>query len=54
MKKAQFVAVLRNEALITSETFKANLAWQVLKTGFKNLSGLVPGILKFSFLSIPT
>jgi len=38
---------LRNEALITSETFKpTNL------TGFKNLSGLVSGIIKFPFLSL--
>jgi len=38
--------VIRNEALITSETFEPNL------TGFKNLSGLVSGIIEFLFLSL--
>jgi hypothetical protein len=38
--------LIRNEALITSETFKANL------TGFENLSGLVSGIINTSSLSI--
>jgi two-component system repressor protein LuxO len=39
------VQKLRNEALITSKTFKSNL------TGFQNLSGLVSGIIEFPFLS---
>jgi len=38
--------ILRNGALIISETFKPNL------TGFKNLSGLVLGFIEFSFLNV--
>jgi len=36
--------MVRNEDLITSETFEANL------TGFKNLSGLVSAFIEFSFI----